>query len=188
MIQLNLTYEESKMILDLGYDFSKVCVEWQFNFYPPNGDASKGKITKWFKLGEYLVNPALMGMLTRHQVDLRSTYTINLEEAIADVKNYKVGDEYIPLIPIIPKAALEACLPNLEEEKSIVNAKVWLGTDLYAVQEDCIYSLDSDGLGYGSYDLERLKDQEFKSAFKAFIWCHEHYPKELKKKFDEVMG
>jgi hypothetical protein len=29
---------------------------------------------------------------------------------------------------------------------------------------------------------------KFNSAFEAFLWVHENYPEELKKKFDEVMG
>jgi hypothetical protein len=28
----------------------------------------------------------------------------------------------------------------------------------------------------------------YESAFEAFVWLHENYPKELKKKFDEVMA
>lgn len=164
MIELNLTYEESKKILKLGYDFTEICTEWQHNFYPPNGDPSKGKIVKWFRLGEHLVNPTLIGMLTRYQVDLLKTYTIDIEEALADIENYKIGYEYTPLIPIIPKAALEACLPELSGSTWLKNLKTnWVILDL---------------------DPHIVK---LESIFEAFTWCHENYPEELKKKLKEVM-
>ena len=158
MIELNLTYEESKKILDLGYDFrrvSSVFVNEQGRFYN--------------RANNYL---AVARDITLYEIDQRP----DLIPAF-----FRFIDH---LTPIIPKGALEACLPELEEERHVINARVWLGKDLYAVQEDCIYSLDSDGSGYGSYDLERLKDQGFNSAFEAFTWCHEHYRKELKDKFN----
>jgi len=38
--------------------------------------------------------------------------------------------------------------------------------------------------------MRGLKDfnDRFDSAYEAFLFCHENYPEELKKKFDEVMG
>lgn len=185
MIELNLTYEESKKILELGYDFSKICIEWQHNFYPPNGDPSKGKIVKWFRLGEHLVNPTLTGMLTHHEVDLLNTYTIDLEEALADLKNYKMGDEYTPLIPIIPKAALEECLPDKLDVASLNN---------YVIVKNCVFVKNIDlktiSLSYFFEDYHSCYAEqiEFNSTFEAFLWCHEKYPEELKKKFKEVMG
>jgi hypothetical protein len=181
MIQLNLTYEESKMILDLGYDFSKVCVEWQFNFYPPGGDPNKCKITKWFKLGEYLVNPTLIGMLTHQEVDLLNAYTYDLEEVYADVKSYMLGDEYTPLIPIIPKAVLEACLPEYKgyDHDSVITYR-WAGhTSMRSV---CFCQFTDDK----HMELEDFIHQH-KSAYEAFMWCQENYPEDLKKKFSEVM-
>lgn len=184
MIKLNCTYEESKKILELGYDFSKICTEWQFNFYPPNDDPSKGKIVKWFKLGEYLVNPTLIGMLPRQEVDLLNTYTIDSEEALADLKNYKMGDEYAPLIPIIPKTALEACLPDKLDVVSLNN---------YVIVRNCVFVKNIDlktiNLSYFFEDYYSCYEEqkEFKSAFEAFTWCHNNYPEELKKKFEEVM-
>lgn len=165
MIELNCTYEESKKIFELGYDFSKICIEWQHNFYPPNGDPSKGKIVKWFRLGEYLVNPTLTGMLTHHEVDLLNTYTIDLGEALADLKNYKMGDGYTPLIPIIPKAALEACLPDL-------SGSTWLINDLRT---------------WMILDLDPNRSSKLESIFEAFAWCHKNYPEKLRKKFEEAM-
>ena len=179
MIELNCSYEESKKILELGYDFSKICIEWQHNFYPPNGDPSKGKIVKWFRLGEYLVNPTLTGMLTHHEVDLLNTYTIDSEEALADLKNYKMGDEHTPLIPITPKAALEACLPDFLCVK-----------DFYGELDRSrfVKRLCNGMIDLNSQDSMTVSHDWFNSAYEAFIWCHEHHPEELRKKFEEVMG
>ena len=169
MIELNCSYEESKKILELGYDFSSVCATFS---------ASGKTSSHGLPFATMITNPFLkeVGHL-KNLNHLKSLPYMRLDKEI-DIDS---------IVPIIPKAALEACLPDLEEERSIVNARVWLGKDLYAVQEDCIYSLDSDGSGYGSYYLERLKDQGFKSAFEAFIWCHENYPEELRKKFEEII-
>jgi hypothetical protein len=81
--------------------------------------------------------------------------------------------------PIIPKAALEACLP------STLNFQNYLG-DL---------SLSSFAKRFSREVIDLYSVMEtgvthhwFTSAFEAFLWCHENYPEELKKKFDEVMG
>jgi len=155
MMELNCTHEESKKILELGYDFSKVC------------DRFIEELTR-LKKPEYIEREYFDIVVFRSEVDQH------------------IKDSWIP---IIPYDALAKCLPDLEEERHIKNARVWLGKDLYLTSEDCIYSgdIDGDGVGYGSYFLERLKDQEFKNAYKAFVWCHEKYPEELRAKFEEVM-
>ena len=167
MIELNCSYEESKKILELGYDFSNIC--WIFRRETPSFKMNLMKIDE-----DFFVFTTPEGESFGDQID--RSYS-----SIEDV--LKLG-----YVPIIPKAALEACLPHLAEEPHIKNARIWLGKDLYAIQEDCIYSLDSDDIGYGSYFLERLKDRAFESTFEAFLWGHENYPEELKKRFKEVMG
>ena len=75
--------------------------------------------------------------------------------------NQRMSDS---LIPIIPKAALEACLPELSGSTWLKNLKTnWIILDL---------------------DPHIIK---LESIFEAFTWCHKNYPKELKKKFEEVM-
>lgn len=116
MIELNCTYEESKKILELGYDFTEICTEWQ------DRELSTPCITDKYKLPE-------------------------------------------TACPIIPKAALEGCLPELSGSTWLKNLRTnWVILDL---------------------DPHIVK---LESIFKAFIWCHENYPEELKKKFEEVMG
>ena len=168
-MELNLSYEQSKEILELGYDFSKVC---------------------WKSLYEYRDQYDLNKKLIK--LHLHGTH-LSLASIEDEIKQDRRGGKYgiVDLIvPIIPEAALLKCLPDLEEEQHVKNARVWLGKDLYLDSEDCIYfgDIDGDGVGYGSYFLERLKDQEFKSGYEAFVWCHQHYPEELKAKFEEAMA
>lgn len=142
MIELNLTYEESKKILELGYDFSKVCVGWSTEH------------TKYIKVGNKLIEPRLVEELElAHNQELHPhnflwNYSLEFSEVeskIQDFINPCAVDwiTYSPPIPIIPKTALEACLPDFLCVK-----------DFY---------------------------------YEAFLWCHEKYPEELKKKFKEVM-
>lgn len=188
MIELNLTYEESKKILELGYDFSKICIEWQHNFYPPNGDPSKGKIVKWFRLGEHLVNPTLASMLTHHELDLEKTYTIDIEEALADLKNYKTGDEYTPLIPIIPKAALETCFMGVTFYEETEDMTRLSHTYTYRQYSKNRFEAHYPSIETKLHPISHLCRVCFSSASQAFIWGHGKFPKQLKKKFNEVMA
>jgi hypothetical protein len=167
MLDLNLTYYESRYILGLGYDFSPVCATF----------SARGRFADGLDYATMLINPYLQ------QVG----YLKDLNHFKELLQNDEI--DFDSITPIIPYDALAKCLPDLEEEKHIKNARVWLGKDLYLTSEDCIYpgDIDGDGVGYGSYFLERLKDQEFKNAYKAFVWCHEKYPDELRAKFEEVM-
>jgi hypothetical protein len=127
MIELNLTYEESKKILELGYDFKNIATHFA---------SKKGK-------------------------KLKPSYTSYLNREL--------------FIPLIPKAALEACLPSLRYSHNWCSDE-WFGHNLF--------DLDT-----GEYSPELICiSQKLNSAFEAFLWCHENYPEELKKKFDEVMG
>ena len=129
MIELNLTYEESKKILELGYDFTEICTVFTY--------AAK---VSFFKIP--MTN---------------NVYTDG-------IKFYEEGSQE-GFISIIPKAALEACLPELSGSTWLKNLRTnWMILDL---------------------DPHIIK---LESIFKAFLWCHENYPEELKKKFEEVMG
>ena len=87
--------------------------------------------------------------------------------------NQRMSDS---LTPIVPKAVLEACLPDIVD--AYHGDLAW-----YIPRNPLEYRLCRDGDLVTSLLLE-----EFESAYEAFMWCHENYPKELKKKFEEVMG
>lgn len=130
MIELNLTYEESKKILELGYDFASVC------------DRFIEELSR-LKKPEYIEQEYFQVTIFRTEI------------------NQRMSDS---LIPIIPKTALEACLPELSGSTWLKNLRTnWMILDL---------------------DPHIIK---LESIFKAFMWCHEHYPEELKKAFEEVM-
>lgn len=147
MIELNLTYEESKKILEFGYDFSKVCIE--FRFYE---EGAKYTSVRRFEDGD---------------VELYSSQSY-------DTEIYSI--QHLGITPIIPKAALEACLPTsgdgVGDKESFYWYKQLQSGDCH---ERVSYVFNFDH--FGDY-----------SIFEAFVWCHEHYPEELRKKFGEVMG
>lgn len=150
MIELNLTYEESKKILELGYDFSKVC---------------------WTSLYEYRDQHNLNKTCIKIHVHGTGLSLTLIEDQI----RYQMGKYGIvgSLTPIIPKAALEECLPDLSYSTYV---RGWLGHTL----------CDLDHREYSPNLITLAK--RFNSVYEAFMWCHEHYPEELKKKFEEVMG
>jgi hypothetical protein len=150
MIELNLTYEESKKILELGYNFSKVCIEFG------NGNPTYVKVNDDLYLPTY------------------SEIWGGTVHAGAFEGELPVGS-----ISIIPKAALEECLPEIKESG-------WYASRnrIQLIYEDGC----TDNCQTGIFYLHEMVIKEFDSAFEAFIWCHENYPKELKAKFDEVMG
>lgn len=136
MIELNLTYEESKKILELGYDFSKVCWKSQY-WYKSDG------------IAEHIHGTGLLLSTIEYRI-----------------KSDGCKDAVITgVIPIIPKAALEACLPDL-------SGSTWLINDLRT---------------WMILDLDPNRSSKLESIFEAFAWCHENYPEKLKKKFEEVM-
>ena len=142
MIELNLTYEESKKILELGYDFSPVC------------DRFVQELAK-LKEPEYIEQEQFLVTIFRTETNQRMSNS---------------------LTPIVPKAVLEACLPDIVD--AYHGDLAW-----YIPRNPLEYRLCRDGDLVTSLLLE-----EFDSAYEAFIWCHEHHPEELRKKFKEVMG
>ena len=150
MIELNCTYEESKKILELGYNFRRVCKD----FYK-QGECSLYKFTE-----------AGGRMVLEVQIKL----------------NRAVGEDG-KLIPIIPKGILEKCLPKipfLKTNNQFDFHYTWKKPDF-----------DSDAVELYTrithIEIPEKTEKEFQSAYEAFIWCHENYPEELKKKFEEVM-
>jgi uncharacterized SAM-dependent methyltransferase len=150
MIELNCSYAESKKILDLGYDFSKVC---------------------WKSLYEYRDQWNLNKTFIRiHVHGAGLSLTLTEDQINYQMEKYGIVDL---VTPIIPKAALEACLPDLSYSSYVLG---WLGHTL------C-------NLDPGEYVPSLIAiDKQFNSSYEAFIWCQENYPEELKKKFDEVVG
>ena len=146
MIELNCSYEESKKILELGYDFSSVC------------DRFIEELTR-LKKPEYIEREYFDIVVFRSEVDQH------------------IKDSWIP---IIPKAALEACLPF----KVGIDARYFrkfyeteYSPEEFEVFEAGVNELESNAVIFSS-----------SSIYEMFIWLHENYPEELRKKFDEVMG
>lgn len=143
MIELNCTYEESKKILELGYDFSSICTKFEYVNKLKDGHAVIYKVGNVFSDGIKFYQP---------------TYGLVMLEGFT---------------PIIPKAALEACLPDYLLKKGchlFYHVRKFMGELYWANCRD-----------------ESLTEEWF-SIFEAFLWCHENYAAELKKKFDEVMA
>jgi hypothetical protein len=150
MLELNCSYQESKKVLELGYDFSKVCTFFGSG-YPA-----------YIKVND----------------DLYVQHCSELWGKMVYPGPYggKLPEDEVPLIP---KAALEACLPTI----------------ILDTEQGRIYYLSFDGHKTPNYrykhktpDGIRTTYTDYQSAFEAFLWLHENYPEELKAKFDEVMG
>lgn len=167
MIELNLSYEQSKKILELGYDFSRLCPIFQVEILVKI--ALGGSFTE-FILNQDVVETLEDEFLGKKTVRPRSDYRQSLLN-----KNPYFDRPFKEIIPIIPKAALEACLPEIKlspvsephfQKYDVSNDEIELWEDRGAYEED-------------------ITHEPFKSAYEAFIWCHENYPEELKKKFEE---
>jgi|LakMenE18May11ns_1017448.scaffolds.fasta_scaffold9957850_11 hypothetical protein len=159
MIELNLTYEESKKILELGYNFNKLCCKFELRDYMG--------LSKFFvRLDDCLVI----------ECDTEIDY-INYNGLRNWCESHKMG---LFTVPIIPKAALEACLPF----KVGIDARYFrkfyeteYSPEEFEVFEAGVNELESNAVIFSS-----------SSIYEMFIWLHENYPAELKKKFDEVMN
>jgi hypothetical protein len=89
MIELNLTYEESKKILELGYDFSSTCTKFELKTDT-----------------EYRVvygTPVERGS----RKEIQSSESMEGNGRIVHLRNRSMLDPL--MIPIIPEAALEKC-------------------------------------------------------------------------------
>lgn len=154
---LNLTYEQSKKILELGYDFNEVCLEFQ----------EIKTNTKFKRVNET--------QAISDGTDLNDLTCENVEWHDLTYSN-TIGKW---LIPIIPKAALEACLPacivDWKQKRTFYLSYDGYKTPYYRKSYE-----KPDGTIGSSYTA-------YESAYKAFLWCHENYQEELKNKFEEVM-
>jgi hypothetical protein len=151
MIKLNCSYEESKKIFELGYDFSKVCLKFYL------------KVAGMYGLDEgYYIR-------INDQDDVfQMNATISTYDEVWD-HGISLNESYVKkATPIIPKAALEACLP-------LIDGIIW---KRFPAAGDGL--LRCTGLNH--------RTVETCTGFHEFLWCHEKYPEELKKKFDEVMA
>jgi hypothetical protein len=161
MIELNCSYEESKKILELGYDFSEVCAT-----FSASGKTSSHDLP----FATMITNPFLNAVGHLENLNhLKSLPYLLLGKGI-DIDS---------ITPIIPKAALEACLPDFLCVK-----------DFYGELDRSrfVKKLCNGMIYLNSQDSMTVSHYWFRSAYEAFLWCHEHYPEELKAKFDEVMG
>jgi hypothetical protein len=146
MLELNCTYEESKKIFELGYDFVSVC------------DRFIEELTR-LKKPEYVEKEHFYIEVFRSEV------------------NQHIKDSWIPLIP---KAALEACLPKKVGIDNLYFRKFYKTTyseEEFEVYEAGVNELESNAVIFSS-----------NAIYEMFLWLHENYPAELKAKFDEVMA
>ena len=155
MIDLYLTYEESKKILEIGYDFSPVS-----------------------KSAEALVSrKGLQELIT---VDTNSWGWVLDGDIIMYGANRWSDRLLVSYVPLVPKAALEACLPKKVGIDNLYFRKFYKTTyseEEFEVYQAGVNELESNAVIFSS-----------SSIYEMFIWLHENYPEELKKKFDEVMA
>jgi hypothetical protein len=152
MLELNCSCEESKKILELGYDFRSACTVFEESNY------------------------------TYHKIH-KNLYSIATNEIYGRIVFIGTLDGGLPRgsIPLIPKAALEACLPTLIVDEN--NKRDYFLS--YNGQKKPTYHYHK----YSElFKAETAIHLNYESAFEAFLWCHENCPEELKAKFDEVMA
>jgi hypothetical protein len=108
MIELNCSHEESKKILDLGYDFSKVCLEFRsVNIYG----------------GETYIKVNDKCYIHKTSIVFSGDLNFNALE--------KLEPDYIP---IIPKDALAKCLPEVIYSSIWCNLAEWRGHCLFYME------------------------------------------------------
>lgn len=152
MIELNCSYEQSKKILDLGYDFTFICRDFELR--------EEKEITKFV-----LVEKHDDGLVSLWDCSERKT-------CIYSTKSWWI-------VPIIPKAGLEKCLPDFLYVK---------GFDGELDRSRFVKRLCNGMIDLNSQDSATVSHDWFNSVYEAFIWCHNNYPEELKAKFEEVMA
>lgn len=164
MIELNCSYEESKKILELSYDFSKICTKFELH------QDKEIKVCYGEKV---------------------SRETIRNQYTLIDDNPWFQGKAWVQdFIPIIPKAALEACLPDnslfpISSEEHSLDWVIYQKYRFIGLRFWSTKSAKSEG-GHITWHQPEERHR-FQSIYEAFIWCHENYPEELKKKFEEVM-
>jgi hypothetical protein len=164
MIELNLSYEESKKIVELGYDFRNICRE----FY-----IKHDKGCGWGLVEEYFIR------INNEDDVFPFNESIHPYGEVWDYAMSLNSNIIKELTPLIPKAALEACLPTGLSFGLTAYGYLRYDYDVGEFQyyENPDYYYDDGTIHYGS-----------KFEHEIFTWLHENYPEELKAKFDEVMA
>ena len=141
-LELNLGFYQARQIFELGYDFSPVCDRWDVSFLHACGQGFSHII---YRTDEQC--PSSTEELRDYLYGAGTTSDINA------------------LIPLVPKLALEKCLPHVHADVIVVK---------YPIHDEIII---------------RGKDGKVTTcnSFSAFLWFHKHYPEELKAKFKEMM-
>jgi hypothetical protein len=147
-LELNLGFYQARQVFELGYDFSPVC------------DQFVGGTENYWK--KYLKLNSSLAVYCEPCIELIEERGLRKFIKMENIGKYT--------IPIIPKAALEACLPrNLDHHP--------YSSHLVRKVEKLGYRRNGEKYPYINFD----------SAYEAFIWVHENYPEELKAKFKEII-
>jgi hypothetical protein len=190
MIELDLSYEESKKILELGYDFGRKFGD----IYKKRDCPYKYILVNYEKIKaqDYLYQIEEEYYDTHVERFTLEMQSIDYEESIFDDlklhEHFKLGEIFNDsnskgFVPIIPKAALLMALPSFERgivSKDHEHLSFEIGSDFRFAYLKETHS--------GKTVKNFSSDDENPALIKAFLWVHENYPEELKKKFDEVMG
>jgi hypothetical protein len=152
-MELNCTYEESKKILELGYDFSPVC------------DRFIEELTE-------LKRPERIERVYFGVVVFRSEV------------NQHIKDSWIP---IVPYDALAKCLMGFSFHEETEDHSRLLHTYSYRQYPKNIFEAHYPSMETELSPISHLCRIAFSSAYEAFIWGHDKFPKQLKEKFEEVM-
>jgi hypothetical protein len=173
MLELNCTYEESKKILELGYDFGRKFGD----IYKKRDCSHKYMLVNYEKIkaqdycqvaekyhGTYLERFTL----ERQSIDYEDSLYNNKHNEYFELGEILSNPNSEGFVPLIPKAALEKCLP-------LIDGVIW---KRFPAAGDGL--LRCTGLNH--------RTVETCTGFHEFLWCHENYPEELKAKFDEVMA
>jgi hypothetical protein len=143
MVSLNLSYEESKQVQDLGYDFSPVCTKFELRT-DVETQIVYGTLATRGKHTEIISSDSVNGIRGEAHRQHRTMFNVDM-------------------VPIIPKAALENCLPDIRYDGVKYR---WVGHTLIS----------------GHY-LDNKK-----SALKAFLWCHTDHQEALKAEFENYIS
>ena len=157
-MELNLSYEQSKKILELGYDFSSICTKFELKTDT-----------------EYRVvygRPVERGS----RKEIESSESMEGDGRIVHLRNRSMLDPL--MIPIIPEEALEKCLPT-----RLSFATYNYGYLIYDYLHSKFHYYEGMDAFYGHEKIHK----SFNSPYETFLWCHQHCPEELKAKFTKEL-
>lgn len=183
MIELNCSYEESKKILDLGYDFGKKFGDVYKKRDCPDKyilvECHKMKAQEFSQVSEkYFDTDVEKFTLERLSRDCDDSLYNNKHNEYFEQGEIFCNPNEEGFVPIISEAVLAKCLPDIKESGWYINA-----SSVKLIYEGGC----ADNCKTGIFYLHDMVVQEFDSAHEAFTWCHEKYPEKLKAKFEEVI-